>query len=251
MAYVAIADRDHPMHDPADVDREVRLEPGPQGHRDPVRQRRDRRRARRPRAVAADAAADRLPRHLQLHHAVQLLSVRDHARHDHGHLPADGAVPRRVRQLPDSAHVRRPRHGVPVPEHAELLGLPALGHRAARELLRPGRPDGRRLDAVPAANRARRHAGPRLGHPADAAVARDLHRRVHDGRLELRHDGAAGALPRHDADADAAVGVGHLRRDDPGSPRVPGAARRRDHDDPRPADRHELLHARDRCRSAR
>ena len=226
------------------MDREIRLEPGPQGHCDPVRQRRDRGRARGARAVAADAAADRFPGHLQLHHAVQLLSVRDHARHDHGHLPAHGAVPRRLRQLPDSPHVRRPRHGVPVHEHAELLGLPALRHHSARELLRHGRPHGRRLDALPAADRARRHAGPRLGHSADAAVARDLHRRVHDGRLELRDHGAAGALPRHDVDADAALGLGHLRCDDLGSPRISGAARRRDHDDPRPLDRHELLHAR-------
>ena len=93
--------------------------------------------------------------------------------------------------------------------------------------------------------------GPRLGHPADAAVARDLHRRVHDGRPELRDDRAASALPRHDADAHAALGVGHLRRDDLGSARVPGAARGRDHDDSRPPDRHELLHAGAACRSAR
>ena len=53
-----------------------------------------------------------------------------------------------------------------------------------------------------------------------------LHRRLHDGRPQLRHDGAAGALPRHDADAHAAVGVGHLHGDDPRPARVPGAVRR-------------------------
>ena len=139
--------------------------------------------------------------------------------------------------------MRRPGHGVPVHEHAELLGLPGLRHRAAGELLRGRRSDRRRLDALPAADRARRHARARLGHPADAAVARDLHRRVHDGRPELRHDGAASALPRHDAHAHAALGVGHFRRHHLGSARVPGVARGGHHDDSRPPDRHELLHA--------
>ena len=63
----------------------------------------------------------------------------------------------------------------------------------------PGGPDRRRLDALPAAGHLARHRGRQLGHHADARVARDLHRRLHDGRLELRRDGAAGALPRHDA----------------------------------------------------
>ena len=55
-----------------------------------------------------------------------------------------------------------------------------------------------------------------LGHHPDAGVARDLHRRLHDGRSQLRHDRAAGALPRNDHDADAALGMGHLHGDDLG-----------------------------------
>ena len=153
MAYVAIADRDHEhaLHDPADLHPQVHLEPGSQGHRDPVRAGRDLRRPGRAGAVGADAPAARLPRHVPLHRAAGLLPVHHHARHDHGDLPADRAVPRRLRQLPHPAHVRRAGHGVPVHEHAELLGLPARGARAARGLLRAGRSDRRRLDAVPAA----------------------------------------------------------------------------------------------------
>ena len=66
------------------------------------------------------------------------------------------------------------------------------------------------------------------------------------GGLELRHDRAAGALPRHDDDADAALGMGHLHGDDPGPARLPGAARQRGDDDARPEGRHQLLHAGDR-----
>ena len=58
--------------------------------------------------------------------------------------------------------------------------------------------------------------------------------------------GAAGArAPRHDADAHAALGVGHLRRDHPGPARVPGAARGGHHAAAGPVDRHEFLHAGD------
>ncbi len=52
-----------------------------------------------------------------------------------------------------------------------------------------------------------------------------------------------GAHPRHDADAHAAHGLGHLHRDGHGAPRLPGPVRRRRHDAARPAPRHELLHA--------
>ncbi len=50
----------------------------------------------------------------------------------------------------------------------------------------PGRPDRRRLDALSAAGDPAGHRRLRLGHHADARVARDLHRRLHDGRPELR-----------------------------------------------------------------
>ena len=109
--------------------------------------------------VGADAAAARLPRHVLAHRAAGLLPVHHHARHDHGDLPAHGAVPRRLRQLPHPAHVRLAGHGVPVHEHAELLGLPARGAGAGRELLRAGRTDRRGLDALSAAGDPARHAG--------------------------------------------------------------------------------------------
>ena len=73
----------------------------------------------------------------------------------------------------------------------------------ARELLRSRRADGRRLDAVSAAGDSDRHAGRELGHHPDAGLARVLHHRLHDGRVELRRDGAAGAHPRDDDDAAA------------------------------------------------
>ena len=47
----------------------------------------------------------------------------------------------------------------------------------------------------------------------------------------------------HDADAHAAVGVGHLRRDHPGAAGVPGAVRQRRHDAARQDAGHQLLHA--------
>ena len=100
-----------------------------------------------------------------------------------------------------------------------------------RQLLRARRADRRGLDALSAAGDPRRHAGRGLGHHPDAGLARHLHRRLHDGRPELRHDGAAGALPRHDADAHAAVGLGHLHGHGPGAAGLPGAVRQRDHDD--------------------
>ena len=89
--------------------------------------------------------------------------------------------------------------------------------------------------------------GATLGHHLHARLARDLHRRVHDGRPQLRDDGAAGALPRHDVDAHAAVGVGHFHGVDPRPAGVPGAVRVRDHDDARRTRRHQLLHAGGRC----
>ena len=109
--------------------------------------------------VGADAPAARLPRHVLAHRAAGLLPVHHHARHDHGDLPADRAVPRRLRQLPHPAHVRLAGHGVPVHEHAELLVLPARGAGAGRRPVRAGRTDRRRLDAVSAAGDPARHAG--------------------------------------------------------------------------------------------
>ena len=74
----------------------------------------------------------------------------------------------------------------------------------------PGGPTGAGWTLYPPQAISARHAGRDVGHHLHARLARDLHRRVHDGRPQLRHDRAAGALPRHDVDAHAAVGVGHL-----------------------------------------
>ena len=54
------------------------------------------------------------------------------------------------------------RHGLPVHEHAELLGVPAGGARAGREL-RAGRADRRGLDPLSAAGDLARHRGARTG----------------------------------------------------------------------------------------
>ncbi len=114
----------------------------------------------------------------------------------------------------------------------------------------PGGPTGAGWTLYPPQTMLNGTPGNDMGHRAHARVARDLHRRVHDGRSELRDYGAAGALPRYDAHAHAAVGLGHLRRDDPGSARLSGVARRGHHDAARSLDRHELFHAGAACRSA-
>ena len=46
----------------------------------------------------------------------------------------------------------------PYPEHAQLLGLPAVGHHPAHQLFRAGRVDRRRLDAVSTAGDHAGHA---------------------------------------------------------------------------------------------
>ena len=204
-------DADASHHEPQSFITQVRLEPGPQGHRGPVRA------ASRSsvglvgaRAVQPDAAADRLPGRVRVHRPeryYQFVTM-------HGMIMVIylltalflGGFGNYLIPL----MVRRARHGVPVHEHAELLGLPAVGDHPDGQLLRAGRAHRRGLDALSAAGHPARHAGHRLGHRPDAGVAGGLHRRDHDGRPELRDHRAAGALPRHDAAAHAAVGVGHL-----------------------------------------
>ena len=70
----------------------------------------------------------------------------------------------------------------------------------------------------------------RLGHRADAAVAGRVHRRIHDGRSELRHDGTSGSLQGHDADAYAVVRLGYLHGDHSWSAGVSRIAGQRHHD---------------------
>ena len=59
----------------------------------------------------------------------------------------------------------------PVREHGQLLGVPAGGAAAGRELLRARRAERRRLDAVSAAGHPGRHAGIAPGHHPDARFA--------------------------------------------------------------------------------
>ena len=108
-------------------------------------------------AVVGDAAAIGFPGTFSAHRSRRLLPVHHHARHDHGDLPSHRAVPRRLRQLPDPADGGRPRHGVPLCQHAELLALPAGRAGAGGELLRARRTHGRRLDALSAAGHSLRH----------------------------------------------------------------------------------------------
>ncbi|MGY3125843.1 hypothetical protein ACVWXQ_009780 [Bradyrhizobium sp. S3.14.4] len=169
-------------------------------------------RAGGPGAVVADATATGIPRHLLFHRCQPVPPVHHHARHDHGDLSAHRIVPRRLRQLPDPADGRRPGHGLPICEHAELLGLPARGPGAGLDILRPRRPHRRRLDAIPAASNPLRNARAGLGHHSHDVVPDPVHHRLHDGRLELCGHGAAGAHPRHDVDAPAPDGVGAFSR---------------------------------------
>ena len=181
-----------------------------------------------------------------LFRGLRLLSVHHHARHDHGDLPAYRAVPGRLRQLPDPADGRRAGHGLPLLEHGQLLGLSARRSDLGGELLRAGRADRRRLDALPAAGDPRRHSGLGRRNRYDGRLALAVHRRVHHGRLELRGDGLAGAHAGHVADAHAVDGMGYLRRHDPGSAGLPRPVRRRGDDDTGRRARNQLLHAVDR-----
>ena len=210
---------------------EIHLEPGRQGHRHPVCGHGDRDRFGGIGAVVDDAAATGVPGHLLLHLARGLPPAYHDARHDHGHLPAHGAVSGRVWQLPHPADGRRPRHGVPLCEHAELLGLSAGRAGAGGEFLCAGRVHRCGLDALPAAGHPRRHAGTELRHYSDARLAGPVHHRVHHGRLELRGDGVAGAHARHDADASALDRMGHFRCHHSGAAGLPRPVRRRGDDD--------------------
>ncbi len=98
----------------------------------------------------------------------------------------------------------------------------------------PGGPTGAGWTLYPPQAILLRHARRELGHRLHARLARHLHRGVHDGRPELRDDRAAGALPRHDHDAHAAVGVGHFHGDHPRPAGLSGLVRLRHHDDPGP-----------------
>ena len=194
-------------------------------------------------AVVADAAAIGISRHILLYRCQPISPVHHHARHDHGDLPAHRVVPGGLRQLPYPADGRRPGHGVPLCEHAELLGLSARGPGAGVELLRAWRAHRRRLDAVPAPGHPLRHPRAGLGHHSDARLPDPVHHRLHHGRVELCGDGAAGAHARDDADAHAPDGMGHFHGHRHGAAGLPRLVRRLRHDAVRPAPGDQLLHA--------
>ena len=85
--------------------------------------------------------------------------------------------------------------------------------------------------------------GRALGHHPAARFAGGLRHRLHHGRPELRGDGAAGAHARHDDDAAAADGVGHLHGHHPGAAGLSRPVRQRPDDAAGPDAGHQLLHA--------
>ena len=138
-------------------------------------------------------------------------------------------------------------HGVPVHEHAQLLGLPAVGHHTAGQLLRAGRRDrcaGWTLIST-AGDRAG-HAGYRLGHPPDAgSLAVFIVAFTMGGLnyvttvLQARCRGMTlMRMPLSIWGIFMATILGLLA--------FPGTAGQRHHDDPgQNADRHQFLHAGD------
>ena len=114
---------------------------------------------------------------------------------------------------------------------------------AGLDLLRAGRAHRRRLDALSAPGHSFRHPRAGLGHHSHAGLADPVHHRLHHGRAELRRDGAAGTHTRHDVDAHAPDGVGHLHGHRHGAAGVPGPVRRFGDAAARSPSGHQLLHA--------
>ena len=79
-----------------------------------------------------------------------------------------------------------------------------------------GRAHGRRLDSISPAGGASGHSGSELGNHFDVGVPGNLHRGVHHGRVELRDHGPAGPLSWHDLPAHALVRLGHSHGHHPG-----------------------------------
>ena len=103
---------------------------------------------RHPRAADAHAARDAeraLPDE-------ELLQRGRHDPRDDDDLPRHRPDPRRLRELPRAADDRRARHGVPAPERALVLALPARRDRPLRSASsRRAAPARARLDGVRAA----------------------------------------------------------------------------------------------------
>ena len=137
----------------------------------------------------------------------------------------DHAGVRGLRELAGADDDRCARHGVRAHEQLELLAAAAGGHAAGHLVLRAGRRDRRRLDALCAAVDA---DGPGHG-PRDLRAAHHG-RDVDHGLDQHRRDDPQHARARHDADEDAAVRL-DLAHHRVSADRGDAGARRRDHDD--------------------
>ena len=137
------------------------------------------------------------------------------------------------------------RHGLPVHEHALVLGVPAGRARAGRELFVPGGPTGAGWTLYPPQAISHGTAGSHWGITLMLVSLAIFIVAFTMGGLNYVVT-VLQARCRGMTMMDAALGLGHLHGDDPGPARLPSAARERGDDDARPAGRHQLLHAGDR-----
>ncbi|MEI9982175.1 MAG: hypothetical protein WDN69_02535 [Aliidongia sp.] len=111
-------------------------------------------------------------------------------------------------------------------QHAELLDLSARGAGARGGILRPrAAPTAAGWTLYPPQAILAGTPGADWGIVVMLISLVPVHHRLHDGRLELRGDGAAGAHTRHDADAPASDGLGHFHRHSDGAARLPRPVR--------------------------
>ncbi len=186
----------------------------------------------------AGGAARRRP-HARRHDAARVLqrAGRD-ARHDHGLPGRRAAGRRRLREFRRAAADRRTGHGVPAPQHDELLGLLRGRHDHAGELLRPGWCGAVGLDVLLAARRPRRHGTNDLDHRNDLPdhlVAPRRHQFYHDDHPAAGQGAELLPLPL--------LRVGPARDLVPAAPRLSAAGGGRDSAADGPGCRDELLPA--------
>src|SRR3989442_15792603 len=203
--------------------------------------------------LARDAGArPRLDPHRDRRHtgAIAAQHGLHHARDPHDLLRHHADPGRRFRQLLHPAHDRGPGHGLPLPQHAVLLGGRALGHPDAQRFLRPGRARGRRVDLLRAAQRGAGVHGDQLG--AEPVVHQPLRPRcfVDDGGDQLHHDHHQHAGARDEALPHAAGGVVAVHHRHPAAPGPARAHLGRGHAPLRPHAGHELVQAVGRRRAA-
>ena len=81
-----------------------------------------------------------------------LLPGRHNARHDHGDLFAYSLIPGWLWELPNSSYVWRPRHGVPIYEHAVGMGIFGICNYFNGQFLCDWRTNRWGLDTLPPSN---------------------------------------------------------------------------------------------------